>query len=299
MKKLIFTVVALLMAGFTVSAQEKCLSPKEVSVDKVKSAVGPAIGGAKIIKVSPSPIKGLYEVVIETRGRVIPIYVDCTLRYLISGEIIDIKEKRSLTRERVRELAEEQAKEKIAQLEKILGKEKAEKLKKALGDRLYDIKIVDLKKLPKEHLITYGNPDAELTVYVITDPECPYCARFDKEMKKVLKNRKDVKFEVVLFPLPFHKHAQKISQRIVCEKSEKKKKEILQQSFDAVNNKEYSKLEKLGKECEEGKKAIDKHLMFGAQSGIGGTPAIIFPHGIVVSGWMPADQINKVLDALK
>jgi len=272
---------------------------KKLDIQQVKTALEPVLGGAKVIKVSPSPVKGLYEVIVEARGRQIPVYIDCSERYLITGEIIDLKEKRSITRERARELAKKVVEEKMKKLEKVLGKAKIEKLKKALGERFADIKIVDLKKIPKENLILFGNPAAKMTVYVVTDPECPFCAKFDTEMMKVLEKRKDVKFELILFPLPFHKHAQKIVQRIVCEKSVEKKKKILEESFEAVRKRNEKKLAQLGKECKEGEKVIQEHFKFGSEAGIGGTPAIIFPYGIMVSGWMTADQINRVLDALK
>jgi len=292
----VFLLIGLVYSGFS---GEKCLPEKEITVNKVESVLSPVLGGAKIVQVSKSPVKDIYEVVVEARGRKIPVYIDCTLNYLITGEIIDLKNKKSITREKVRKLAEAEMKKKMELLEKKLGKERVEKLKKALGERFADIKIVDIKDIPKEHLITYGNPDAEYTVYVITDPECPFCAKFDKEMQKVLKKRKDVKFEVILFPLPFHKHASKISQRIVCEKSVEKKKEILGESFEAVRKNNSKKLEELGESCKEGREAIAKHLAFGKLTGIGGTPTLIFPYGITVSGWMTAEQINKVLDALK
>lgn len=299
MRKLTTLFFILFLSVFSFSEAEKCLQPKDVTVKKVEEVLSPVLGGAKVVAVSKSPIKDMYEVVIEARGKKIPVYIDCTLNYLVTGEIIDIKEKRSLTRERARQLALEESKEKIEKLKKVIGEKKLQKLKEALGERFADIKIIDLEKVPKKYLFSYGNPAAKLTVYVVTDPECPFCAKFDTEMQKVLKERNDVKFEIILFPLPFHKHAQKITQRIVCEKSLSKKREILEKSFEVIRNRDEKKLEELGKECEEGKKAIQEHLKFGSDAGIGGTPTLIFPYGIVVSGWMTADQINRVLDALK
>ncbi len=298
MKKLIFGVfLSVILSAQVFAVQNGCKEKPDVG--QIKQALEPVLGGAKVIKVNQSPVKGLYEIIVEARGRMIPVYMDCSKRFLITGEIIDLKEKKSITRERARELAKKAVEKKIKKLEKAIGKAKIEKLKKALGDRFTDIKVIDLSKIPKKNLITFGNPAAKLTVYVVTDPECPFCARFDTEMKKVLKSRKDVKFELIMFPLPFHKHAQKIVQRVVCEKSINKKKEILEESFKAVRERNEKKLEKLGKECKKGKEVIQQHYRFGSEVGIGGTPAIIFPHGIMVSGWMTADQINKVLDALK
>ncbi len=298
MKKLIFGVfLSVVLTGQVFAVQNGC--KEKPDVNRIKQSLEPVLGGAKVVRVDQSPVKGLYEIIVEARGRMIPVYMDCSKRYLITGEIIDLKEKKSITREKARELAKEAVEKKMKKLEKAVGKEKIEKLKKALGERFADVKLVDLSKIPKENLITYGNPAAKMTVYVVTDPECPFCAKFDTEMKKVLKNRKDVKFELILFPLPFHKYAQKIVQRVICEESVSKKKEILEESFKAVQERDEKKLKELGKECKKGKDAIQEHFKFGSEAGIGGTPAVIFPHGIMVSGWMTADQINKVLDALK
>ncbi len=298
MKKLILTLILLISASF-VYAEENGCSNANITVEKVQKALSPFIGGLKVEKVSPSPIKDIYEVILNTPRGKIPVYVDCSLKYLITGSIIDIKNKRDLTREKAMELAEESAKEKIKELKKKIGEEKFEKLKKALGPRLNDIKIIDIKDIPKKNLITYGNPKAKYTIYVVTDPECPFCAKFDKEMKKLLKMRNDVKFEVILFPLPFHKHASKISQNILCTSSLEKKREILDKSFEYVKNNNYGKLSSLEKSCEEGKKILKEHKKFAEKSGIRGTPTLIFPHGIVISGLMSAEQMNKVLDALK
>ena len=299
MKKLILTLILLISASFVYAEEgEGCLGA-DVTKEEVQKALSPLIGNVKVEKVSPSPIEDLYEVILDTPRGKIPVYVDCSLNYLITGSIIDIKNKRDLTREKAMSLAQQSAEEKIKKLEKLLGKEKVEKLKKALGPRFNDIKLVDLNEIPKKHLITYGNPKAKYTIYVVTDPECPFCAKFDKEMKKLLKMRNDVKFEVILFPLPFHKHASPISQNILCEKSAAKQKEILDKSFEYVRNKQYEKLSSLEKSCKEGKDIISEHFAFGSKAGISGTPTLIFPHGIIISGLMSADQMNKVLDALK
>ncbi len=298
MREFVFVLMTFFVL-LTPSFSSECLSEKDITVEKVKKIIEPVFFGAKVVSVNKSPVKNLYEVIIESNDRKLPVYIDCSLNFLITGEIIDLEEKKSITRERVKQLAKKMVEEKTAELEKILGKEKVEKLKKALGERFANIKLIDLKKIPKKHLFAYGNPTAKMTVYVVTDPQCPFCAKFDKEMRKVLKDRNDVKFEIFLFPLPRHSYSQKIVQRIVCEESISKKKEILEKSFEAITKNDFSSLKELGKSCEKGRNAIKEHRTFATEIGIRGTPAIIFPYGIMISGWMSADQINQVLDALK
>lgn len=299
MKKLILALILLVSASFVYAEEgEGCLG-SDITKEEVQKALSPLIGNVKVEKVSPSPIEDLYEVILDTPRGKIPVYVDCSLNYLITGSIIDIKHKRDLTREKAMALAHQSMEEKLKKLEKEIGKERVEKLKKVLGPRFNNIKIVDIKDIPKKHLVTYGNPKAKYTIYLVTDPQCPFCAKFDKEMKKLLKMRNDVKFEVILFPLPFHKHASPISQNILCEKSAAKQREILDKSFEYVRNKQYEKLSSLEKSCKEGQKIIQEHFAFASKAGINGTPTLIFPHGIVISGLMSADQMNKILDALK
>ncbi len=301
MKFLKFLVFAALILMFTtVKAEENsCLSDTEISIKEVKKVLAPIIGNAKIISVTNAPVEGLYEIVVEVNGRKLPIYIDCSLRYLISGEIIDIKERKSLTREKVAKLNEQSLKEKIAQLEKVLGKEKVEKLKKAVGEKtLARMRIIDPKQIPKKGRIIFGNLNAKYTIYVVTDPQCPFCARLHKEIEKVLEKRNDVKFEMILFPLPFHKYAKPVAKAIVCEKDLKKQQQILTKAFESQSDKE--KFKKLAsKNCQESEEIINKNLEFAKKAGIRGTPTLIFPYGVTVSGALPAQQIEKIIDALK
>lgn len=79
----------------------------------MESKLRSVLGNGKVISVSRAPVEDLYEVVIEIRNKRIPVYVDCSMRYLISGEIIDLKERRSLTRERAMELAKAMEEKKL------------------------------------------------------------------------------------------------------------------------------------------------------------------------------------------
>lgn len=291
--------IFILTFSFVKAEESSCLSDTEISVKDVKKALAPILGNAKVISVTDAPIEGLYEVVIEVNGRRIPVYLDCSLRYLISGEIIDVKQRKSLTREKIAKLNEQSLKEKIAKLEKVLGKEKVEELKKAVGKELLSrIRLVDINQIPQKGKVIFGNKNAKYTVYVITDPQCPFCKRLHKEIEKILAKRKDVKFEMIFFPLPFHKYAKPVATAILCEKNNEKEKQLLTKAFEYQSNQE--KFKKLAsKSCPEAEEIINKNLEFGKKVGIRGTPTLIFPKGITISGALPAQQIEKIIDALK
>jgi len=283
----------------------KCVPLKEFTVEKATNVLKAFLkGGVKIIDVGPSPIKSLYEVDVDVNGRRFPVFVDCTLSYLVMGNVINISSKENYTRKRGEDLTQQAIEERKREIAKYIGKDKVEKLKNVLGPRFNDIKIADLKGLPenKDATIVLGNPKGKITMYIIDDPECPFCAKLDEELNKLLKKRKDLKVEVILFPLQFHKHASGIAANITCQNDMKKKAELLEESFKAVRSRDQQKLSELElkKEC-KGKdvnEALRQNFMFARATGVTGTPTIIFPKGLTVSGYMQAEQIEKILDIL-
>ena len=98
----------------------------------------------------------------------------------------------------------------------------------------------------------------------------------------MLQTRKDVAFYIKLFPLPMHKDAYGKSKTIMCEKS----LALLEDAF-------------AGKELPEPKcetTAVDDTIKLAQKLGISGTPAIIFPDGTLVPGYIEADKILSILD---
>jgi thiol:disulfide interchange protein DsbC len=285
----------LISATSLAMAAESCLGDgSKVSTSEVQKALSGILVNAKVISVSNAPLSGLYEVVIESGGRRVLIYVDCNLKYLINGEIIDINKKVSLTRERLQQLQSQVNSEKEEKLVKILGKDKVEILKKE--GSLEAVNIVDLKSIPKPN-VTYGN--GNIKIYVITDPQCPFCARLHEEIKKVLAQRKDVSFEMILYPLPFHKHASGVAQNIICQNDNAAKQKMLDAAFSYTAKGDENGLVSLEKPCSAGKQAVDNNLKYGQANGINGTPTIVFPKGVAISGALPAEKLNKLIDILK
>lgn len=76
-----------------------------------------------------------------------------------------------------------------------------------------DIAVVD-----SAVAFTYGS--GSKTVYVITDPECPYCKKFAIDSKDKLN---DYTVKVILLPLPMHKNAQAMINYIVSGKDNTEK----------------------------------------------------------------------------
>jgi len=101
-------------------------------------------------------------------------------------------------------------------------------------------------------------------------------------MKKVVAERKDIAFYIILYPLPMHKEAYGKSKAILCEKS----LALLEAAF------EKKPLPK--PKCDT--KAVDENIKLAEKLGISGTPAVIFPDGTLLPGAIEAEAIIRQVD---
>ncbi|MCL4492967.1 MAG: thioredoxin fold domain-containing protein [Nitrospirae bacterium] len=99
-------------------------------------------------------------------------------------------------------------------------------------------------------------------------------------MKKVIQERKNIAFYIKLFPLPMHADAYDKSKAIVCGKS-------LALLEDAFEGKPLPK-----PTCET--TAIDDTIQLARKLGVTGTPAIIFPDGRIISGYVDAKTLIEM-----
>jgi len=82
------------------------------------------------------------------------------------------------------------------------------------------IKFPKDAKIVKEGVaFTYGKGKKE--IYLITDPECPYCSKFEKAANGKLD---DYTVHVILFPLSFHKKSPAMTEWIMMGKDDAKKR---------------------------------------------------------------------------
>jgi thiol:disulfide interchange protein DsbC len=156
----------------------------QLTTAEAENLLKEAIPDIEILEINPSPVVGMWEVALQSRGKKGLYYIDCSRKLLVAGSIIDIATKENLTRKRVAELNK-----------------------------------IDVSKIPLEDALLMGDANAKKRVIVFTDPDCPYCAKLHNELKKVIEKRKDIAFYIKMFPLKMHPDAYGKSQTIVCEKS--------------------------------------------------------------------------------
>lgn len=96
-------------------------------------------------------------------------------------------------------------------------------------------------------------------------------------MKQVIKERKDIAFYIKLFPLSMHSDAHWKSQTMLCKNSIK----LLEDNFEGKSIPK--------PDCDA--KDIDENIKIAQKLGITGTPTMIMPDGMVVSGAKDAKLI--------
>ena len=100
----------------------------------------------KIDEISKTPMNGLYEV---RMGSDI-MYSDADGSFLIQGTLIDVKQKRNLTEERVDKLS-----------------------------------AIAFDQLPLKNAFTQVRGNGKRKLVVFADPNCGYCKRFEKDLQKL------------------------------------------------------------------------------------------------------------------
>jgi len=127
-------VLALILLSFLFVSSAEGITKKD-ALNILKQFVPPQTR-LKVLSVKSSPIKGLWEVVIETHGKKNIVYIDKTKRYLFLGSLIDIKKKINITQARVE-----------------------------------DLNRVNVASIPLDDAIIYGPADAKKRVIVFEDPD--------------------------------------------------------------------------------------------------------------------------------
>lgn len=107
-KLLFFFVLAILILplsysyGFSEKGQD-CSKCHTLSKDEVSNLLKD-FGQIKILEIDVSPIKGMWEVDLEANGRKFPVYIDFSKKYMVTGAVLSLKDKKNLTQQRLTEM---------------------------------------------------------------------------------------------------------------------------------------------------------------------------------------------------
>lgn len=131
----------------------------------------------KVQSVQSTPVAGLFEVVVS--GNQV-VYTDANADYMFVGDLIDVKNQKSLTEERSADLSK-----------------------------------VDYASLPFNMAIKEVRGNGKLKVAVFSDPDCPFCKRLEGEFEQMT----DITIYSFLMPITsLHPQANQKAIQIWCQK---------------------------------------------------------------------------------
>ena len=164
MKFIPFALAAILMLASTAQANETV----------IRKALLQQFPSAQISSVKKTPYSGLFEVYLD--GQV--LYVDAQAKYVFAGDVIDMKNRRNLTRARLNQL-----------------------------------QAVNWDTLPLNNALKTVKGNGARKLVVFSDVDCPYCRKFEAELAKV----DNITVYTFLYPIEgLHPKAVQTSKQIWC-----------------------------------------------------------------------------------
>jgi thiol:disulfide interchange protein DsbC len=195
-----------------------------------------------IVRISPSGVDGILEVLMED-NRI--VYSDASGKHLFNGHLFDLDVHEDLTERRIETLTR-----------------------------------IDVKLLPLADTFDIVHGDGKRQLYLFEDPDCPYCKKFEEELRKI----NDVTLHIFLFPLTtIHPHAYEHALGVWCAKD--RQKAWTDKMMKGIDPPAVAK-------CAN---PIDRNLTLGDKIHIDGTPTIVFGDGRVRAGMMSAEDLEHML----
>ncbi|ATF85599.1 MULTISPECIES: DsbC family protein [Burkholderia] len=228
----------------TAAATLGCTAQADQTTDKLKTTLQARLGDATVKSIEKSPIPGLYEVNLGSQI----VYSDAAGDYVLLGDLVDTKTRKNLTEARMAE-----------------------------------INKVDFASLPLNNAIKYVKGNGARKIAVFSDPNCPYCKRFES----TLQSMDNITVYTFLYPVLTPDSTVK-SKAIWCASDRAKSWEnwmVSHQPPSGAGN------------CDTS--ALDKNLALGRGLNVTGTPTIILADGTRLPGAVSADQLNSALAAVK
>jgi len=227
-----------LLASFALLAQAAEPAGKLTTESIIKRTLEGRLGGAKIDAVTKTPYLGMYEVRLGSEL----LYTDEKMNYIFSGNVIDARTMQNLTEKRLRDLSA--------------------------------IKWGDLQ-LSGAFKTVRGSGKRVLAVF--SDPNCPYCRRFEKDLAKV----DDITIYTFLYPILSQDSHDK-AKAVWCSADKVKAWDelMLNGTVPVAGN------------CDT---PIENNLALGRKFRVNGTPTLVFANGERVPGAIPVEQLEKLL----
>lgn len=215
----------------------------EASETVIRNALTKQFPGAQIQSIKKTPYSGLFEVYMD--GQL--VYIDAKAQYVFAGDVIDLKNRKNLSQARLNQL-----------------------------------QAVKWDSLPLTNALKTVKGKGERKLAVFSDVDCPYCRKFEEELKRV----DNITVYTFLYPIEgLHPKAVQMSKQIWCAPDRNKAWDNYISNGSIPNN--------------DGKCAnpVDETIALGQSLKVSGTPTLIFANGQRVPGMVPAAQLERLLSA--
>jgi len=151
MKKLLAVFALLAAAGGAVADEAK-----------IRRVVEAKLGGVRVEGVQPAPLPGFFEVRFTSREGPQIVYTDAEATHIFVGELIDARNNRNLTEERLRKLS-----------------------------------AISFDKLPLELSVKVQRGSGKRVLAIFSDPYCPACRQFEQTLAQI----EDITIYYFMYPV--------------------------------------------------------------------------------------------------
>ena len=129
---------------------------------QIRQAIEAKLGGVRVDGIQPAPVAGIFEVRFQSRDGPQIVYTDAQGSYIFTGHLIDARNDRDLTEERLRKLA-----------------------------------AIDFGSLPLELAVKVQRGNGKRVLAMFSDPYCPYCRRLEQTLLQL----DDIAVYVFMYPV--------------------------------------------------------------------------------------------------
>lgn len=151
-------------------------------------------------------------------------------------------------------------------------------------NRQNKIRVMALEKISPKDMIVYAPEGTKKhTITVFTDVNCPYCKKLHEDIPKYLKEGVEVRY--LAFPAIATKERM---ESVWCAADPKAAVELAM-----MKRKVDEKIH-----C-EGMSPVEEQYQLGISFGITGTPNIILENGQMIGGYVPAEELIKLIKGSK
>lgn len=211
----------------------------------IRQALRSRIPNAEVFSVQKLPYAGLYEVAVRRGNDTAIYYSDALGQIMIVGNLIDLRTDRNLTEERLRKLS-----------------------------------AIDWNQLPFQWAITTRRGNGRREIAIFSDPNCPFCQKFEKDLATVDNITIHIFMWAVIKP-----ESVRQTKSVWCSKDRAK----------AWNDLMLKRVEPTAPtDCEN---PIDELVALGRRLGATGTPTWFLPDGNRYTGALPMSEVVPLLDA--